>query len=327
MFTVLTALALSLFAADLMYGTTDISCKDIIKALTDTCENQYTRLIVMEFRLARAAAAVVAGIALPVSALVMQTTFQNPLAGPYVLGISNGASLGVAIFMMGAPLYGLSPAAEGSTLSITTAACAGAAVMLAVIMAVSWHVKNNITVLIIGMMTGSGISAAVQILQYLGNSESVKRFAVWNMGSLSDVTSSQIIIMAAAVAAGMLMTAMSAKPLNMMLLGENYARTMGLSVARTRLITFTSTAILSGAVTAFCGPIGFIGLATPHIARYMSKNSDHRILIPATALTGAVIMTLCDIISKAAALPINSVTSLMGIPVVLTIVLKRSRLT
>lgn len=327
LFIILSVIALSLFTTDLMYGTTDISCMDVIKVLAGTCNDQNTRLIVLEFRLARAVAAVIAGVALSVSALQMQTIFQNPLAGPYVLGISNGASLGVALFMMGAPLAGLASGPEGATVSITVAACAGAAAMLAVIMAVSWFVKNIITVLITGMMLGSGISAIVQILQYLSSSESVKRFVIWNMGSLGDVTSSQINIMTVAVTAGLLLTAISVKPLNMMLLGENYAKTMGISVVKTRMLTFTSTAILSGAVTAFCGPIGFIGLATPHIARYIFRNSDHRILLPATALTGIILMTSCNIISKGAALPINSITSLMGIPVVLVIILKRNKTT
>lgn len=327
LFIILSVIALSLFTTDLMYGTTDISCMDVIEVLAGTCNDQNTRLIVLEFRLARAVAAVIAGVALSVSALQMQTIFQNPLAGPYVLGISNGASLGVALFMMGAPLAGLASGPEGATVSITVAACAGAAAMLAVIMAVSWFVKNIITVLITGMMFGSGISAIVQILQYLSSSESVKRFVIWNMGSLGDVTSSQIDIMTVAVTAGLLLTAISVKPLNMMLLGENYAKTMGISVVKTRMLTFTSTAILSGAVTAFCGPIGFIGLATPHIARYIFRNSDHRILLPATALTGIILMTSCNIISKGAALPINSITSLMGIPVVLVIILKRNKTT
>ena len=250
----------------------------------------------------------------------MQTLFRNPLAGPYVLGISSGASLGVALFLLGAPLFGLSPAV--SSFGMAGAAWIGSAAVLLVVGALASRIKDIMVILILGMMFSSGIGAVVQILQYLSRDESLKAFVIWTMGSLGDVTASQLWILLPAVAAGLILAVMAIKPLNLLLFGEEYARTMGLHLKRSRALLFLSTTLLAGTVTAFCGPIGFIGLAMPHVSRMLFRTSDHRILVPGTILTGAAVLLLCDLISKLLTLPINSITALLGIPVVILVVLK-----
>ena len=252
----------------------------------------------------------------------MQTLFRNPLAGPYVLGISSGASLGVAFFIMAAPLLSI-PAAVGSV-GIAGAAWIGSALVLAVIAAAGRHIRDIMVILILGMMFSSGVSAIVQILQYLSHEDSLKAFVIWTMGSLGEVTRPQLLILIPAVAAGLLLGVLSIKPLNLLLFGEEYAVTMGLDIRRSRRMLFLSTTLLAGTVTAFCGPIGFIGLAMPHVTRMIFNDSDHRVLLPATMLTGACILLLCDIISKSLTLPVNSVTALLGIPVVVYVVIKNS---
>jgi iron complex transport system permease protein len=280
---------------------------------------------VLNIRLVKAIVALVAGGALSVSGLQMQTLFRNPLAGPYVLGISSGASLGAAIFILGAPLFGLSSMAL--SFGIAGAAWIGSALVLAVIAAVGHRIKDIMVILILGMMFSSGISAVVQILQYMSNEESLKAFVVWTMGSLGEVTSTQLVILFVAEAVGLLLAVLTIKPLNMLLFGEEYAVSMGLNLRRSRALLFFSTTLLAGTVTAFCGPIGFIGLAMPHVVRLLFANSDHRILLPGTLLTGAAVLLLCDIVSKWLTLPINAITSLLGIPIVIWIVLRNKSIT
>lgn len=274
---------------------------------------------VAELRLVKALVALVAGAALSVSGLQMQTLFRNPLAGPYVLGISSGASLGVALFIL-SPL-----SLAGSLLSgfgVAGAAWIGSAAVLAIIAVAGQRVKNIMAILILGMMMSSGVSAVVQILQYLSSEESLKSFVVWTMGSLGEVTTTELWVLMGACAVGFLLAVLAIKPLNLLLMGEEYARTMGLNVRRSHALLFASTTLLAGTVTAFCGPIGFIGLAVPHVTRLLWGQSNHRTLVPATMLTGAVALLACDLISKTLTLPVNAITSLLGIPVVVWIVLK-----
>jgi iron complex transport system permease protein len=299
--------------------------RDVIAALTGGDCSPVTAKIVLNIRLVKAIVALVAGGALSVSGLQMQTLFRNPLAGPYVLGISSGASLGAAIFILGAPLFGLTSMAL--SFGIAGAAWIGSALVLAVIAAVGHRIKDIMVILILGMMFSSGISAVVQILQYMSNEESLKAFVVWTMGSLGEVTGSQLTIMFVAEAVGLLLAVLTIKPLNMLLFGEEYAVSMGLNLRRSRGLLFFSTTLLAGTVTAFCGPIGFIGLAMPHVARLLFANSDHRILLPGTLLTGAAVLLLCDIVSKWLTLPINAITSLLGIPIVIWIVLRNKSIT
>jgi iron complex transport system permease protein len=325
LFTSLTILVMLLFAMDLAVGSVSIPLTEVVGALTGGDCPPVTAKIVLNIRLVKAIVALIAGGALSVSGLQMQTLFRNPLAGPYVLGISSGASLGAAIFILGAPLFGLTSMAL--SFGIAGAAWIGSALVLAVIAAVGHRIKDIMVILILGMMFSSGISAVVQILQYMSNEESLKAFVVWTMGSLGDVTSSQLTIMFVAEAVGILLAVLTIKPLNMLLFGEEYAVSMGLNLRRSRALLFFSTTLLAGTVTAFCGPIGFIGLAMPHVARLLFANSDHRILLPGTLLTGAAVLLLCDIISKSLTLPINAITSLLGIPIVVWIVLRNKSIT
>ncbi len=322
LFILFTAAVAVLFAADIAVGSVSIPIRDVWAALTGGECDPTTARIIRDIRLMKAVVALVAGAALAVSGLQMQTLFRNPLAGPYVLGVSSGASLGVALFILGAPMLGLTGHAWLSSLGVAGAAWIGAAAILALVAAISTRIKDIMVILILGMMISSGVSAIVQILQYLSAEEALKSFVVWTMGSLGDVTATQLALLLPAVAAGAALGVAAIKSLNMLLLGENYARSMGLDLRRSRSIILLSTTLLAGTVTAFCGPIGFIGLAMPHVARVIFRNADHRTLMPAAALTGAASLLLCDMVAKLLALPVNSITALLGIPVVIWVVVR-----
>lgn len=312
-FIMLSALTAVLFCVDLSVGAVSIPVADVWAALTGGDCPDATAFIVRNIRLIKAVVALLTGAALSVSGLQMQTLFRNPLAGPYVLGISSGASLGVALVVL---------AGMSSSVGIAGAAWVGAAAVLIVIASVGHRIKDIMVILILGMMFSSGVGAVVQILQYLSEEESLKAFVIWTMGSLGDVTGTQLAVLAPAVVVGLILAVATIKPLNLLLFGEEYAVTMGLNLRRSRLLLFLSTTLLAGTVTAFCGPIGFIGLAMPHVARMLMRDSDHRVLIPATALAGGAVLLLCDIISKLFTLPINAITALLGIPVVVWVVLR-----
>ena len=322
LFIILSLLLVILFGLDLLIGSVHIPLRDILGAIVGADVDPATRLIVLDIRLIKAVVAILTGMALSVSGLQMQTLFRNPLAGPYVLGINSGASLGVALFILGMPLLGIATNSTMSSIGTAGAAWLGSALILAFVASVSTRIKDIMVILILGMMISSGVSAVVQILQYLSNEEALKSFVIWTMGSLGDVTTNQLHLMLPAVLFGLVVSVAVIKPLNLLLLGEQYARTMGLNVRRSRYLIFLSTTLLAGTVTAFCGPIGFVGLAIPHIARMLFSNADHRILLPASALCGAVVLLACDIISKWLTLPINTITALLGIPVVIWVVIR-----
>ena len=322
LFIILSLLLVILFVLDLLIGSVLIPLRDILGALFGGDVDASTRLIVLDIRLIKAIVAILTGMALSVSGLQMQTLFRNPLAGPYVLGISSGASLGVALFILGMPLLGIATNSTMSSIGTAGAAWLGSALVLAFVASVSTRIKDIMVILILGMMISSGVSAVVQILQYLSNEEALKSFVIWTMGSLGDVTTNQLHIMLPAVLLGLVVSVAVIKPLNLLLLGEQYARTMGLNVRRSRYLIFLSTTLLAGTVTAFCGPIGFVGLAIPHIARMLFSNADHRILLPASALCGAITLLICDIVSKWLTLPINTITALLGIPIVIWVVIR-----
>ena len=326
LFTVLSLLTAALFTADLLVGSVAVALRDIWAALTGGSCDPAVRDIILKIRLLKAVTALFAGAALAASGLQMQTLFRNPLAGPYVLGISSGAGLGVALFLLGAPLLGVSAHSFVQSLGIAGAAWLGAALVLLIVMAVSRRIKDIMVILILGMMFGSGVSSVVEILQYLSSEAALKSFVVWTMGSLGDVTGGNLALMLPVITAGLVLSVAVIKPLNLLLLGENYARTMGLNVQRTRTLLFLSTVLLAGTVTAFCGPVGFIGLAVPHLARMLFASADHRVLMPASMLSGAALLLVCDLISKSLALPINTVTALMGIPVVIVVVVRNRNL-
>lgn len=322
LFIILSLLLVILFVLDLLIGSVHIPLRDILGALFGGDVDASTRLIVLDIRLIKAIVAILTGMALSVSGLQMQTLFRNPLAGPYVLGISSGTSLGVALFILGMPLLGIATNSTMSSIGTAGAAWLGSALILAFVASVSTRIKDIMVILILGMMISSGVSAVVQILQYLSNEEALKSFVIWTMGSLGDVTTNQLHLMLPAVLLGLVVSVAVIKPLNLLLLGEQYARTMGLNVRRSRYLIFLSTTLLAGTVTAFCGPIGFVGLAIPHIARMLFSNADHRILLPASALCGAVTLLICDIVSKSLTLPINTITALLGIPIVIWVVIR-----
>ena len=318
LFTALAALTLFLFLLDLAVGAVAVPLGDVWAALTGGDCPRATAKIILNIRLIKAVVALLAGAALSVSGLQRQTLFRNPLAGPYVLGISSGASLGVALVLL---------AGVGSSIGIAGAAWLGAAIVLVVIAAVGHRIKDIMVILILGMMFSSGIGAVVQILQYVANDESLKMFVVWTMGSLGDVTFNQLAILIPSIIAGLLLAVVTIKTLNLLLFGEEYAVTMGLNVRRSRGLLFLSTTLLAGTVTAFCGPIGFIGLAMPHVTRMLFRNSDHRVLVPGTVLSGASVLLLCDLVSKLFTLPINAITALLGIPIVVWVVLRNKSIT
>lgn len=322
LFTLLTLLTAALFIGDLAVGSVDIPLGKVWAALSGGECDPALRTIILKIRLLKAVTALLAGAALAASGLEMQTLFRNPLAGPYVLGVSSGASLGVALFLLGAPLLGIAGHSFVQSLGIIGAAWLGSALVLAVVMAVSHRIKDIMVILILGMMFSSGVGSVVEILQYLSDEAALKAFVIWTMGSLGDVTGSRLMLMLPVVAAGLVLAVAVIKPLNLLLLGENYARTMGLNVQRTRTLIFLSTVLLAGTVTAFCGPVGFIGLAVPHLARMLFASADHRVLMPASMLTGAALLLVCDLIAKLLALPINTITALMGIPVVIYVVVR-----
>lgn len=326
LFTVLSLLTAALFTADLLVGSVAVALRDIWAALTGGSCDPAVRDIILKIRLLKAVTALFAGAALAASGLQMQTLFRNPLAGPYVLGISSGAGLGVALFLLGAPLLGVSAHSFVQSLGIAGAAWLGAALVLLIVMAVSRRIKDIMVILILGMMFGSGVSSMVEILQYLSSEAALKSFVIWTMGSLGDVTGGNLALMLPVITAGLVLSIAVIKPLNLLLLGENYARTMGLNVQRTRTLLFLSTVLLAGTVTAFCGPVGFIGLAVPHLARMLFASAAHRVLMPASMLSGAALLLVCDLISKSLALPINTVTALMGIPVVIVVVVRNRNL-
>ena len=318
LFAMLAALTLFLFLLDLAVGAVAVPLGDVWAALTGGDCPRATAKIILNIRLIKAVVALLAGAALSVCGLQMQTLFRNPLAGPYVLGISSGASLGVALVVL---------AGFGSSIGIAGAAWLGAALVLVVIAAVGHRIKDIMVILILGMMFSSGVGAIVQILQYLSKEESLKAFVIWTMGSLGDVTFDQLAVLVPSIIAGLLLAVVTIKPLNLLLFGEEYAVTMGLNIRRSRGLLFLSTTLLAGTLTAFCGPIGFIGLAMPHVTRMLFRNSDHRVLVPGTVLSGAAVLLLCDLVSKMFTLPINAITALLGIPIVVWVVLRNKSVT
>lgn len=317
--------AVLFFILDLFLGSVSIKPAEILKAFFRP-SGDHAEIILYSFRLPKAITALMVGIALSISGLQMQTLFRNPMAGPYVLGLSSGSSLGVAFIILGFS-SGISPDAISviGNWSIALAAWTGAGLIMMLMMVIASRVENVLTVLIIGIMLSSGISAVVSIMQYFSNETMLKAYIVWTMGSLGNLTSRQLTVLVISVTFGLILSIISVKPLNALLMGENYARTFGVNLKITRLLIIASTSILTGSVTAFCGPIGFIGLAVPHLARILFMISDHRILIPGTILTGGALMLLSDIISQMPwsdnILPVNSITALIGIPVVIWVIM------
>jgi len=285
--------------------------------------------IVMHYRLPKAIVAIFAGIGLSLSGLQMQTFFRNPLAGPFVLGISSGAGLGVAILMLAGSAFGFVVSGGGlSPWLIVISGILGAGLVLILVSLVAWKVRDSMTLLIVGLMFGSAVSAVVSVLSYFSGAESLKLFTIWSMGSLGGLGWMQVSIVGLVILVGIIPVFASVKSYNAMLMGERYARSMGINPTRLRWQMILSTGLLAGGITAFCGPIAFIGIAVPHLARMLTKSADHRILFPVSGLVGAILLLLCDAIGQlpgsAQTLPINAVTSLIGAPIVIGLVLRKN---
>lgn len=326
-------IAAAVFLLDLVTGTVTIPPKEVFTILLGGEPAKESWLtIVMLFRLPKALAAVAAGAALAVSGLMMQTLFRNPLAGPSVLGISAGASLGVASVVLGTALSHrgarlIEGLGIGGNLTLVVAAALGAmAVLLALLICSRW-VENVMTLLIVGLLGGFALNAVVSVLIHFSRPEMIQAYIAWTFGSFSTVTWREMQIFFPVCLLFTFMAFFTGKSLNILLLGETYARSMGLSFFLIRIVVISITAILVGSVTAYCGPIGFIGIAVPHLARAILAHSDHRLLLPVTALTGSIIALLADIISQlpgqATVLPLNAVTALIGSPVIIWFILKR----
>jgi iron complex transport system permease protein len=317
-----------LFMADLLLGSTRLAATDVLKSLFGH-GTPHGEIIVMQFRLPKALTAIIAGAAMSVSGLLMQTLFRNPLAGPDVLGISSGAGLGVALTVLTiTPLFSFAPGSTLQDWSLILAAWAGAGAVMMIIMAVSARMRDIMTVLIVGLLLASAISAVVSLLQYFSNEAMLKTYVIWTMGNLGNMSYSQVRTLAVATLAGMALAFVMIKPLNAMLMGETFSRTVGVNMKMTRIILLASASILAGSVTAFCGPLAFIGVAVPHVARIIFGTADHRTLMPGVALCGAVILLISDMISSLPGggqiIPVNTVTSLIGIPVILWIIIGRT---
>jgi iron complex transport system permease protein len=328
-FSILIILLIIFFILDVFLGSVNLKISEVFRALTNHSGSD-VETIVMKFRLPKAITAMFVGIALSLSGLQMQTLFRNPMAGPYVLGVSSGASLGVAIVILGfsagittGNLHGV------ENWALVFSAWIGAGAVMVLIMLISSRVQDIFVILVIGLMLSGGISAVVSIMQYFSNETMLKSYVIWTMGSLGNLTASQLNVLMISVTAGIFLSLASVKMLNALLLGENYAMSIGLNIRFSRSLIFACTCILAGSVTAFCGPIGFIGIAVPHIARNIFRTSDHFILVPGSMLCGGIIMMASDLISQmpgtGTMLPVNSITSLIGIPVVIWVILRTGK--
>ncbi len=331
----LAAALLGVFLLSLAVGSVSIPAGEVLRILLGEQPERATwTTIVLNFRLPRALTATLAGAALGVSGLQMQTLFRNPLADPFVLGVSSGASLGVALVVLSVGVASSAPllAVSGllSNVSLVLAACGGAAAVLLIVLLLARHVQSSVTLLIIGLMIGYLTSAIVSLLLYFSIADRIQTYITWTFGSFGGVTWSQMRVLAPTVLGGLGLAFTLAKSLNALLLGEAYAHSMGLPVRQARFRIITSAAVLAGAVTAFCGPIAFLGIAVPHFCRSLFATSDHRLLVPAVMLMGALGALGADLIAQVpgsdTVLPLNAVMSLIGAPVVVWIILRRSRL-
>lgn len=324
-----------LFLINIALGSVDIPLNEIIQILLGgEASHEAWQKIVMNIRIPRAVTGILAGAALSIGGLQMQTLFRNPLAGPSVLGITAGASLGVAVVMLASgtitTIFAIQQLSVLGSWLIIGAASIGSAAVFLLILVISFKIRDNVTLLIIGLMIANVTIAIVSIWQYFSNPEQIQDYLIWTFGSLGGVPLNQLGIMSLIVLMGSIIAFGLSKSLNGFLLGDNYAQSMGLSVTSTRIWIIVSTSLLAGGITAFCGPIGFVGIAVPHLTRSLFGTNDHRVLIPATFLMGALLLLACDIIAQvpgsATTLPISAVTSLVGSPVVIWVIIKRKNL-
>lgn len=326
----LSVLLTILFFLNLSLGSVKIPLTDIFATITGgKLSNEVYQDIVWNFRMTKALTCVLAGTALSIGGLQMQTLFRNALAGPDVLGLSSGSSLAVSLLLMG-HAAGLTLYSNPGPWALVIASSIGASAVFLVILVFARRLRDNTSLLIIGLMMGAAASSLVSVFQFISRAEDQQAYLIWTFGSLSNLDWSEIKVLAIILLVGIVMGALLVKSLNAWLLGDNYARSVGINIGRSRFLIILSTAILTGAVTAFCGPIAFVGLAVPHLARLMIRTHNHQTLLPAVILTGSALMLLCDIIAQLPGstyvLPINAITALIGAPVVIWIILRSKRI-
>lgn len=331
----LTILIVLFFALNIFLGSVAIPPVQVWNALVGAeVEKASWAYIVMESRLPQAVTALLCGASLAASGLMLQTAFSNPLAGPSILGITNGASLGVAVVMLvsggviGTGMFGSDFHLAG-ILAVIVAAFLGSMVVMSVLMALSSIIKNNIMLLIVGIMVGYMTGSLISLMNAFASSDNVHSYVMWGMGSFSDVSLGQLPWFAVVSVIGLLMSVLLVKPLNALLLGDSYAQNLGFNVSRVRTLLLLSTGLLTAIATAFCGPVSFLGLATPHIARMLIGTENHKVLLPTTILTGALVALLCNLLCILPAntiLPLNAVTPMIGAPVILYVIIAKSKL-
>jgi iron complex transport system permease protein len=320
------------FVLDLISGQVSIPLKEIFKILTGQETSKSTwDYIILNFRLPKAITAVLVGMGLSISGLLMQTLFRNPLAGPYVLGLSSGSSLGVAFVVLGAGfLPGFLNTAVLSSYGIVFASCLGSFFVVLAILIVAQRLRNTMSILIVGLMFGSFAGAIVNVLSYFSTAEQLQKFTFWSMGNLGNLSWNSVGVLGITVGFGLILSLLSVKSLDALLLGENYAKSVGLNFKKARFIIIIATSILAGSITAFAGPIAFVGLAVPHIAKLLFQTSNHKTLFFSTLLVGGILMLLCDLISQmpflSMTLPINAITSIMGAPVVIWLLIGKKNI-
>ncbi|WP_412985859.1 FecCD family ABC transporter permease [Pontimicrobium sp. IMCC45349] len=331
-FILLILIVIACFFTNLSLGSVSIPLKSIFNALIGgSIENDSWQHIIINYRLPKAITAILVGSGLGVSGLLMQTLFRNPLAGPFVLGISSGASLGVALVIMGASLFGTASAILlASKWSLVIAASLGSFLVLLAVMLVSIKVRDTMAILIIGLMFASITAAIVSVLSYFASAEQLQQYIFWGFGSLGNLSWDELFILSITCLLGIIICIASIKALNTLLLGENYAKSLGLNIKKSRMLIIIATSLLAGTITAFAGPIAFIGLAIPHMTRQIFNTSNHKILIPAVMLFGAIVLLICDSIAQLPnsdyTLPINAITSLIGAPVVIWLLVRKRKM-
>ena len=332
LFIVLTVLLLLMFVTNISLGSVGIDLLETMRILTGSeAVNDSHEYIILEYRLPKALSAIIVGCGLSISGLLMQTLFRNPLAGPYVLGLSSGSSLGVALLLMGSGLLGSNIAVFAqSKYAVVLAASLGSFSVLLLVMATLWRVRNTMAILIIGLMIASFTSAIVSVLSYFTSAEDLQQYVFWSMGSLGRLDWQDLGILWILLMMGILIFLYLLKKLNAFLLGEEYARSMGVNTKRTRFLMIAVTGILAGSITAFAGPIAFIGLTIPHLARQLFNTGNHFVLLPGILLIGSLVMLLCETIAQlpgsSFVLPLNAVTSFIGAPIVIWLILKKQKL-
>ncbi|MFA3782892.1 iron chelate uptake ABC transporter family permease subunit [Melioribacteraceae bacterium 4301-Me] len=321
------------FTLDVVLGPVKIPLGVVVKIILGSNElNSTWSTIITEFRLPKAITAVLAGSALSVCGLIMQTFFRNPLADPFVLGISSGASFGVALVILTAGSFGINLFFLGGligNLSITIAAILGALIVLLVIMIIARKISNNITLLILGLMIGYVISSIENFLKFFSSPENLQGYVIWGMGNFGNVVWKDLYFLIPVIFIGLAFSFILSKQLNLLLLGENYAKSLGVRTNQMRIFIIVIAGVLGGAITAFCGPIAFVGIAVPHVTKNLLNHFDHKILIPSVALSGSILTLICDILSQlpggSQTIPINTVTSLLGAPIVIWIIIKQRK--